>query len=234
MKFRQALEGLGESQEVKSQGIDLSRPDLDAADTTEFNDGGEELTRSDSGSITDDLLSDTRLSSQDKDWISPPYSVYSSSSESGATSCGASFADSFNNTAVGVVQNLHGLDLGKDNEQPNSVPTSENDFQGISEYGASILNHMEMNKGNTISVKLVTNEPDLQADGGPSSEARTVSPRGSQPLNKESEAKSAVKDELSSFSKVKNEEGTSEDHIPNATSVNRAARGKYKSSLYFN
>lgn len=230
----QALEGLGESQEVKSQEINLSRPDLDAADATQFNDEGrEDLSRSDSGSIEDDFLSNTQLSLQDKGWISPPDSIYSSSSESVLTSGEASIPDIFNNLAEGAEQHSHGSNMREDNEQLNSVPTSQTDFQEISDSGPSVFKHMEVNNGDTSSVKSIIDESDniLQAEESPSDEAETVPVGSSQTLDKESEVKLAVKAEVSSLNKVKSEEDNHEDHIPNAISVNRVARGKY--TMYF-
>ncbi|KAL5855729.1 hypothetical protein ACOSQ4_005531 [Xanthoceras sorbifolium] len=228
--LHKALEGLGESQEVKSQEINLSRTDLDAADATQFNDEGkEDLSRSDSGSMKDDFLGNTQLSLQDKEWISPPDSIYSSSSESGVTSGEASLPDSFNNLAEGVEQHSHGSNLMREgNEHPSTVPTSQTDFQDISESGPSVFNQRDVNTSDTGSVKAIIDESDdfLQAEGSPSDERATVPVGSSQPLDKESEVNFAVKTEVSSLSKVKSEEETNEDPIPNATSVNRVSRGK--------
>ncbi|KAK4848883.1 hypothetical protein QYF36_018291 [Acer negundo] len=227
--LHKALEGLGESQEVKSQEINLSRPDLDAADATQFNEEGrEDLSRSDSGSIEDDFLSNTQLSLQDKGWISPLDSIYSSSSESVVTSGEASIPDNFNNLAEGMEQHSHGSNTREDNEQPNSVPTAQTDFQEISDSGPSVFKHMEVNNGDIGSVKSIIDESDniLQAEGSLSDEAATVPLGSSQTLDKESEVKLAVKAEVSSLNKVKSEEDNREDHIPTATSVNWVARGK--------
>ncbi|KAM7253507.1 hypothetical protein ACFE04_021661 [Oxalis oulophora] len=79
--LHKALEGLGESQDVKSQGITLLKTDI-TNDETEFDDQGKE---SFSGSRHCDpivLPDHSGLSLQDKDWMSPPDSIYSSSSES--------------------------------------------------------------------------------------------------------------------------------------------------------
>ncbi|XP_059647736.1 uncharacterized protein LOC132294033 [Cornus florida] len=91
--LHKALEGLGESQEVRSQDINLSRPDLPCDDDLYDNKEREIFSKSD-GESNEDFLGMSGLSLQDKGWISPPDSICSSSSESGDTSAEASLADS--------------------------------------------------------------------------------------------------------------------------------------------
>ncbi|KAL7583725.1 hypothetical protein Lser_V15G45780 [Lactuca serriola] len=98
--LHKALEGLGESQEIRSQDLNLSsRPDL-VADDTEYNNtnnkDNDTLSRSDT-ECDEDLPQTTGLSLQDKGWISPPDSIYDASSAdsvSGPISTSNSFTGS--------------------------------------------------------------------------------------------------------------------------------------------
>ncbi|KVI01957.1 hypothetical protein Ccrd_019751 [Cynara cardunculus var. scolymus] len=95
----QALEGLGESQEIRSQDLNLSRPDLVGDDTGYDNKENDIFSRSD-GECDEELPQMTGFSLQDKGWISPPDSIYDGSSDSGPTSAEASAADSFTGSEV--------------------------------------------------------------------------------------------------------------------------------------
>lgn len=104
--LHKALEGLGESQEVKSQGIDVPRDDLDG-DTTEFADKDGTLSISDSGS-TEKFIGVAGHSLQDKGWISPPDSICSSISESGSDPPQENVPDCLNDLAEDIGRLLHG------------------------------------------------------------------------------------------------------------------------------
>lgn len=215
----------------------MSRPDLAASDSTQFDDKGrEDFSRSDSGSTKDDFLGVTGLSFQDKGWISPPDSIYSSSLESDITSGEASLADSSNNPAELLGQHSRGPNQREETYLPNSLPSSQTDFQEISDSGRPMFNHLEMNNSDSGSVKSIIDEAneyhgaqELTAD-----ETASVPVGSSQPLNKDLEVKFSVKDEVPSVNTVKIEEENNEDAIRNTVAVNRAARGKYKILLYLN
>ncbi|XP_059443210.1 uncharacterized protein LOC132175321 isoform X2 [Corylus avellana] len=105
--LHKALEGLGESQEVKSQEIDASREDL-AVDATEFTDKeGGNLSISDSGS-TEKFIGGTGLSLQDKGWISPPDSICSSISEYGISPAEENVPDCLNDLSQEIGRLSHG------------------------------------------------------------------------------------------------------------------------------
>ncbi|XP_076957542.1 uncharacterized protein LOC143633064 [Bidens hawaiensis] len=84
--LHKALEGLGESQEIRSQ-------DLVGDDTGYDNKENDIFTRSD-GEDDEESPQVTGVSLQDKGWISPPDSIYDDSSDSGATSAFNSFTGS--------------------------------------------------------------------------------------------------------------------------------------------
>ncbi|XP_051146929.1 uncharacterized protein LOC127262327 isoform X2 [Andrographis paniculata] len=98
--LHKALEGLGESLQVRSQDTDPSRGDL-TGQVAEYDDTQESeiFIRSDGETDEDSVeLNDPPLA--DNEWISPPLSISSSSSESSATSAEASIADSLNDHDV--------------------------------------------------------------------------------------------------------------------------------------
>lgn len=226
----QALEGLGESQEVKSQGISLSRPDL-AGDATESDErAGESISTSGSGS-TKDFVGLTGLSLQDKEWISPPDSIGGSIAESGIISNGTSLSDSINDPAE-VMEKIWLVSNHKTaNDSQNFVPSSQSDYDEISQSGQRSSNNMEMNNSDTSSVKSATGEPNeyLKAVASVNDEAVSAPLESSQPSNKENlDVKFGVKDEVSTSRKV---ELGDEDHgvpVPNTHTASRIARGKGK------
>ncbi|KAK6240492.1 hypothetical protein SCA6_005881 [Theobroma cacao] len=226
--LHKALEGLGESQEVKSQGISLSRPDL-AGDATESDErAGESISTSGSGS-TKDFVGLTGLSLQDKEWISPPDSIGSSIVESGIISNGTSLSDSINDPAE-VMEKIWLVSNHKTaNDSQNFVPSSQSDYDEISQSGQRSSNNMEMNNSDTYSVKSATGEPNeyLKAVASVNDEAVSAPLESSQPSNKENlDVKFGVKDEVSTSRKV---ELGDEDHgvpVPNTHTASRIARGK--------
>lgn len=74
----QALEGLGDSQEVKSPEIDLSRSGLSGDEPLIASKDFESSTRDGS----QEVLTLNGFSSQDEEWVSPPDSIYSCSTQS--------------------------------------------------------------------------------------------------------------------------------------------------------
>ncbi|KAF7810932.1 serine/threonine-protein kinase SMG1-like [Senna tora] len=160
--LHKALEGIGESQEVNSQDIALSRSDPVGGDAVEF-DGkeGESLSRSDDGG-NEDVIDLSQLSLEDKGWISPPESIYCSSSGSGITSTEASFPDSLNDST----DNKELLSQGSSSRNPtdhiHSTPISQTDAEEISPK-LSEFKDMEPNANADGCVKLrieeVTEQP---------------------------------------------------------------------------
>ncbi|XP_052179665.1 uncharacterized protein LOC127792986 [Diospyros lotus] len=127
--LHKALEGLGESQEVRSQDINLSRPVVAGHDSDSENKEGEVLFNFDVENDGDSIVI-SGLSLQDKGWISPPDSICDSSSESDFTSAEASFADSFNDTEGERL--LHVSSGTEDKGYLTLVPFSGNDHQEFS------------------------------------------------------------------------------------------------------
>lgn len=90
--YFQALEGLGESQEVRSQDLNPSKSDIFNLDNM-YNSKNE---IPESGETGENFFDVSRLSLHDKGWISPPESITSCSSDSGVTSSETSLADTSN------------------------------------------------------------------------------------------------------------------------------------------
>ncbi|KAF5448742.1 hypothetical protein F2P56_029247 [Juglans regia] len=207
--LHKALEGLGESQEVKSQGISASRADL-AGDAAEFVDKeGGTLSISDSGS-TEKFLGVNELSLEDKGWISPPDSICSSISEFGFSLAEENVPDCLND----LTDEMGQLSCGSSaTGYQNSTPFSQTDFQGISDFKKSGSSYMEDNVLDTGSVKSAMNEPNeyLKAVTAP---------------NKDSEEKFEGNDNIFSSRKAKIEDEDREAPLPNMHSSSRVGRGK--------
>ncbi|KAK9286330.1 hypothetical protein L1049_014722 [Liquidambar formosana] len=226
--LHKALEGLGESQEVKSQEINLSRSNL-AGDATEFDNKEREIFPHSDGSNSEDFVGITELSLEDKGWISPPDSIYSSSSESGITSAEASLPDSFDGLAEVMGQLPNRSNRREATEYLDSLPFSGTDFQEISHCGESESKYMEVINSNTGSVKLANSEPNehLKAVASSNAGSITVLVDMSHLLNEgNSEVKFEGKDEASSSNQVKIEDENQEAQFSNTDGGNRVARGK--------
>lgn len=125
----QALEGLGESQEIKSEGIHITRSEFNSeVDAADFEKERESLSLSDSGSGKD-IPDVTRLSLQDKGWLSPPDSFCSSSSGSGITS--GSFPDSSNDQTEEMDQHYNGASNREARVYPKITSFSQTDTEKI-------------------------------------------------------------------------------------------------------
>ncbi|KAI4298401.1 hypothetical protein L6164_031967 [Bauhinia variegata] len=210
--LHKALEGIGESQEINSH-ITQSRSDLASGDVVEF-DGkeGEILSRSDDGD-SEDFTGFSRLSLQDKGYLSPPDSIYCSSSGSGITSSEAGFPDSLNDSTENkglLSQGSSGRNL---TDRINSPPFSQTDAEEISP-GQSEPNPVEANVSDVGYVKLTTNE----AIEDPKA---TDLPDHNQDLEK-----FGGEDEPFSSNKVKNDPEQREVPDPNLNAISRVGRGK--------
>lgn len=222
--LHKALEGLGESQEVRSQEINLSRTNLASDASQSGNKDREIFSRSDEGNA-EDLLGVAGLSLQDKGWISPPDSVYSSSSESVIISDEASLPDSHTAPAEMMARLSYGSNSREGTDYLNSVSSSGTDFQEISlNCGQSESKYTEYNNSDASSVKSPTNEPSehLKAAASPKNESITVIDT-SKSLNEED---FEGKDETSSSNQVKIEDENREARLPNTDAGSRIARGK--------
>ncbi|KAK1300358.1 Serine/threonine-protein kinase TOR [Acorus calamus] len=86
VNLSKALEGLGGSQVVRSQEIDISRSGLEAEEGVGFDDGEKDAFPGSRESYIEEVGVVDQLTSQDEGWISPPSDIFSSSPESSITS----------------------------------------------------------------------------------------------------------------------------------------------------
>ncbi|KAL2477059.1 uncharacterized protein Fot_46073 [Forsythia ovata] len=126
--LHKAFEGLGESQEVRSQDIDSSKADLAGHDTEYDTEESEMFYKPDGENYTDSVgLDGTPL--QDKGWISPPESISGCSTESGVTSAEASIADSL--SCLDLKGPLSGSSDNKENRDlPHYLASYGSDVHG--------------------------------------------------------------------------------------------------------
>ncbi|XP_022748650.1 serine/threonine-protein kinase SMG1-like isoform X2 [Durio zibethinus] len=198
--LHKALEGLGESQEVKSQDISLSRPDL-AGDATESDERGRESISTSGSGSPKDFIGPTGLSLQDKEWISPPDTVGNSSLESSVTSNGSSLSDGIKDTTEMMEKIWLDSNQKKANDGQNFVPSSQSNYNEPNEYLKSVAS--------------VNNE------------AVSAALESSQSSNKENvDVKFRGKDEASTSSKVEVGDESHEVPVPNTHSASRIARCK--------
>ncbi|XP_057963612.1 uncharacterized protein LOC131154843 [Malania oleifera] len=218
--LHKALEGLGESQQVRSQEINLLRPDLDG-DAIDFDNKEKENFSRSSGELEEDFPGITGLTSQDKGWISPPDTIYSSS-ESSHTLDESSLPDSFNSAAEVMEQ----LSLGS-NAREASVPFSGTGSQEVSFCGQSESKHVEAINSDSGSVRSLINESieHLKDLTSPNNQCVTASIETSHPYEN-SGIMFGGKDEVATLiSKVRNEDEVQETLL-NTDAVSRIARGK--------
>ncbi|KAH6814874.1 hypothetical protein C2S51_023892 [Perilla frutescens var. frutescens] len=142
--LHKALEGVGESLQVRSQDIDLLRAD-DVRPGSEYDTETEMFIRFD-GDNDEASVGMNELALPDSEWISPPASIRSGSAESGATSAEAGLADSFgrldvtepisggsgshgkldnsnclSSGVVEVLESLHGKTVSDNNQESSAV-----------------------------------------------------------------------------------------------------------------
>lgn len=130
--LHKALEGLGEREEAGSQEINLSRVDL-TDDTPQYeNVDGTIFPVSDGERQYENPLAGNQLSIQERGWISPPESIYSSSSDSGSLIGGdANSSSSFNG-----LEAMDQLSLYSSNEEAGDNVVQ---FSEIHEEGTLLL-----------------------------------------------------------------------------------------------
>ncbi|KAJ8747645.1 hypothetical protein K2173_012821 [Erythroxylum novogranatense] len=220
--LHKALEGLGESQEGSSQGIIMSRPELDG-NSSEFSDtetGG--LSKSD-GWSTKDFPSDPGLSFQGQVWISPPDSVYDSNSESEIISPGASLPDDCIDQAEMI--DAHVSKSMATTDLVSSIISSQTDYQEISNFDQPISRHEEVKTGqlNHMTTFDGLNEHAITMTS-PDGKVIAIPLESSQPLDVE---RIEVKDDqTASVNKIKIEDNNHEALQPALPSGSRVTRGK--------
>ncbi|PSS26075.1 Serine/threonine-protein kinase [Actinidia chinensis var. chinensis] len=220
--LHKALEGLGESQEVRSQDINL--PEVAGHDSDDNGKEGEVFSKSD-GESDEDSLGVSGLSLQEKEWISPPDSICDSSSETGATSAEGSLADSFNDPEV--EQHVHSSISMETKGYLKPAPLSGIDSQQIRQHEQSESRYKEASNGETGSTDECLKLGESLYDESVSSVVETL-----KSVNPESQqVKFGLKDEPSSLNhdKIEDEDLEDEDRETpfSATDVgNRVARGK--------
>ena len=222
----QALEGLGESQEVKSQGISLSRPDL-SGDATESDErGGESISTSGSGSPKD-LIGLTGLSLQDKEWISPPDSIGNSSVESSITSTGTNLSDGINDPAELMEKIWLDSNQKKGNNSQNFVPSSQSNYDEPNEYLKAVPSVNDEAVSAPLDSSQPSNKENLDVKFRGKDEASTSS---KVEVGDESnlDVKFRGKDESSTSSKVEVGDESHEVPGPNTHAASRIARGECK------
>ncbi|KAF4371665.1 hypothetical protein F8388_008605 [Cannabis sativa] len=217
--LHKALEGLGESQEVKSQGIDQSSADL-TADATEFDDKEREnLPASNSGN-TKEFPAFAGTSLDDNEWLSPPNSICSSGSESDITSPEASFP--------GEEMGQLSQDLGR-RESPayqDSVHVAQIDYEEIPLFGKS-QPVAEIDETYTGLFNSAANEPsEHQKTIASPSDRKLAAPDALHSSSKSTEENFGGSDEKASLNKVKIKDEDCESLFPNTSAAARAGRDK--------
>ncbi|XP_019454155.1 PREDICTED: serine/threonine-protein kinase SMG1-like [Lupinus angustifolius] len=220
--LHKALEGIGESQEVKSQDIALSRSSAAGGDAVEFDDNEvENLSSSDCGD-TEDLIGFSQLSLEDKDWISPPDTICYSSSGSDNTSTEVSLPDSLNDSA----ENKDVLSQASSSRNPtghiHSTPLSQTGVEEILPFEAADSYPMEANVNGACSVQLI----DEATEHPKASDKSDAIPTYSQHQSNGNLDKFEGVDELLSANKVKNDVEHHEAPDPNINVRSRVGRGK--------
>ncbi|KAG4994057.1 hypothetical protein JHK86_030884 [Glycine max] len=224
--LHKALEGIGDSQEVKSEDIALSRSDGGGGDAVEFDDKeGESLSRSEDDK-TDDFIGFSRLSLEDKGWVSPPDSIYCSSSGSDISLAEVSLPDSLNDSAG----NKDLLSQGSGSRIPtgymHTTLLSQTDVEQISPFELSESSPVETDLNRAGSVKSI-NEATEHAEAISLSGDKSVAiPGNSQIPSNENLDKFDGEDELLSAKEVKNAAEHHEAPDPYINANTRVGRGK--------
>ncbi|KAK6946177.1 Serine/threonine-protein kinase SMG1 [Dillenia turbinata] len=218
--LHKALEGLGESQEVRIPETNLSAPDLEV-DVTDFDSkDGDELYRSNEPN-EDDILGFGGLSLQDKEWISPPDSICSSSTGSGISSSQSSHPDICSNTPV-----IEQLSCGSNRGEAtylNSGPFSGNDHDILHS-----SQQVEVNESDSGGEKLLSNDPNEKVTAVASANDESGGPviANSHPVEENhSEVKLAEMNEAS-LSNAKVDNKNQEAPLPNPDAAHLPTRGK--------
>ncbi|XP_058069212.1 uncharacterized protein LOC131218594 isoform X2 [Magnolia sinica] len=155
--LHKALEGLGDSQVVRSQEIALSRSEL--ADEVALFDKENTLFSGGNGGGVGEFTGVDGISSQEERWISPPDSIYSSSTQSSVTSIGATTPDDSGSQANLMERVFHGGNAGESVEDPKSILSSITDLQESSFAEKSEDQCTKDEDGGNISDDVATHDP---------------------------------------------------------------------------
>ncbi|KAL2328900.1 hypothetical protein Fmac_022327 [Flemingia macrophylla] len=226
--LHKALEGIGESQEVKSEDIALSRSNVGVGgDAVEF-DGkeGESLPRSEDDKTDDFIISFSRLSMEDKGWLSPPDSIYCSSSGSDNTSEEVSLPDSLNDSTGNKDLLSQGSSTRNPTGHTHTTLLSQTGVEEISPFELSESSPVEIEPNGSGSLKSI-NEASEHPEAIALPGDRSVAIRAnSQNLSNENFEKFDDQDELLSAKEVKNAAEHHETPDFNINANTRVGRGK--------
>ncbi|KAJ4965696.1 hypothetical protein NE237_017545 [Protea cynaroides] len=222
--LHKALEGLGESQVVRSQEMNLSRSDL-TGDAAVFDGKENDLFPRTDGGNNSEFLDVAGLSLPDEGWISPPNSIYSSSSTSGIASADSSIPDNVSQENR-MEQFSCGFDEGERADYLNSIPSTGTNDQEGSSHAESESQVVEVRNGGANSSSLALDEPSEHFQPLVLSHEATihhVDPLG--PLNEE-DVIFGVKDDASTSNQVKKHTENLEAPLLCTDGVSRISRGK--------
>ncbi|KAI3864830.1 hypothetical protein MKW92_019394 [Papaver armeniacum] len=211
--LHKALEGLGESQEVRSQDISFSRSDLtdDAGivDNKEMN-----ISPLTSQSRSPENLDVSGFSLQGEGWISPPDSVYSSNSESGSTSADTSLLENVNDEAGEADHEFSSNEVaGCSNvDKRSSHQEAESQYPGLKDSDSLIQHTPVKNK-----------QPDVLAEVGGNF---NVDPQHSSGNEKSEEVNIDIGDETIAVNQVKGNYRNREALAPSVDAATRITRSK--------
>lgn len=206
----------------------MSRSDGGGGDAVEFDDKeGESLSRSEDDK-TDDFIGFSRLSLEDKGWVSPPDSIYCSSSGSDISLAEVSLPDSLNDSAG----NKDLLSQGSGSRIPtgymHTTLLSQTDVEQISPFELSESSPVETDLNRAGSVKSI-NEATEHAEAISLSGDKSVAiPGNSQIPSNENLDKFDGEDELLSAKEVKNAAEHHEAPDPYINANTRVGRGMYR------
>lgn len=166
--LHKALEGLGESQEIRSQDVILSRPDVEEIDP-DFDNKDVNIVSKPDREYDEDFVDMKRLSVQDKGWISPPDSIYSSSLEFDDLSAEANEKNVSDSDIMERLANGH--DIRETNNVMSSVSSTE---YSISETMQSDSLVMSSGKDSLKEQQLETRVPPSHSLGSEEIEVKVV------------------------------------------------------------
>jgi len=209
----------------------LSRSDGGGGEAVEF-DGkeGEGLSRSEDGE-TDDFVGFSRLSLEDKGWISPPDSICCTSSESDMTAAEVSLPDSLNDSAGNKDQLSQGSSRRNPTGLMHTALFSQTELEEISPFGLSQSSPVETDLNGSGSVKS-TNEATEHSEAIVLLGDKTAAmPANSQnPANENIDKFDSANEPLSA-KEVKN--ATEHRDAPNVNANTRVGRGMHKIFMYY-
>ena len=211
----------------------LSRSDVGGGDAVEF-DGkeGEGLSRSEDDK-TDDFIGFSRLSLEDKGWVSPPDSISCTSSGSDTSSAEVSLPDSLNDSAG----NKDLLSQGSGSRNPtghmHTPLLSQSEVEEISPFGLSQSSPVETDLSGAGSVKSI-NEASEHPEAIALIGDKTVAiPANSQNPTNENLDKFDSADEPLSAKEVKSAAEHRDARDQNTNANTRVGRGMYKIFMYY-